>query len=130
MDQGANTASGSHTYASSGTFTVTFTVLDDDGGSHFDTMEVTVDASPKIDAGPDQVIQLGSSFDPVFSFIEPGAADTHAVVIDWGDGSATSSAAVDQIAHTATSTHLYSSNGRLPSLCSDLNLSEVRIFRD
>ena len=48
----------------SGTFTVTLTVTDDDGGVGSDTLVVTVNPAnvpPAVDAGPDQTVNEGST---------------------------------------------------------------------
>ncbi len=45
VDQLAGTVSGSHSYSTAGTYTVTVTVTDDDGGTHSDALTVTVNST-------------------------------------------------------------------------------------
>ena len=106
---GSPTASGthtpSHTYADNGVYTVTLTVTDDDGGSTSDTLTVTVaNMAPVVNAGADQSANEGSSVSFAGSFTDAGSADTHTMVWDFGDGSATASG-------TLAPTHTYADNG-------------------
>ncbi|HPM81747.1 MAG TPA: PKD domain-containing protein [Candidatus Anammoximicrobium sp.] len=79
---------GSHVYADDGTYTVTVTVEDDDGGVTTETITVTVqNVAPTINAGPDRTAKEGQlvSLAPA-TFHDAGTLDTHVATIDWGDG--------------------------------------------
>ena len=108
VDWGDGSATGSslddtHVYADDGIYTITVAVTDDDGGTDSDTRTVTVNnVAPVVDAGGDQTIDEGSAATLAASFVDPGA-DTHTVVVDWGDGSATGSSLDD--------THVYADDG-------------------
>ncbi|MFH1921247.1 MAG: PKD domain-containing protein, partial [Planctomycetota bacterium] len=88
-----NTATGSltppdHTYADNGVYVVTLRVTDDDGGVGVDTLTVTVgNVAPTVNAGPDQTVNEGAPVSFSGSFTDPGAADTHSIQWDFGDGS-------------------------------------------
>ena len=91
---------GAHIYADNGTYTVTVTVFDDDGGSDSETFEVTVvnNVSPDLTVVADQTIDEGAelSLTDVGTFTDPGfdnpdnptgeVEETFTYTIDWGDG--------------------------------------------
>ncbi len=90
---------GSHIYADNGTYTVTVTVSDDDGGKATQTFDVTVhNVAPSLIAAPDQVTSEGSllSVTNIGVFTDPGydnplnpmgeVSETFTYSIDWGDG--------------------------------------------
>jgi ELWxxDGT repeat protein len=62
-----------------GTYTITYTVLDDDGGSTSDEVVITVDnvAPEFVSAGDDQTVDEGATVSLVGSFTDPGTSDTH-----------------------------------------------------
>ncbi|MBW3596230.1 MAG: PKD domain-containing protein [Planctomycetes bacterium] len=61
-----------------GLYTGTLTTTDDDGGSHSDTVAITVaNVPPVADAGADQTVNEGDTVTLSGSFTDPGAADTH-----------------------------------------------------
>jgi PKD repeat protein len=112
VDQTADTLSASHTYDDNGSYPVTVTVEDDDGGT--DTVSEGIDVNnvaPTIDS-----VSLPSSADEGdtvaldASFSDPGSADTHTATVDWGDGTS-DSVSVDQSTDTLSASHTYDDNG-------------------
>ena len=89
---GSPTVSGTmtpyHIYADNGIYTVTLTVMDDDGGVDSDTLTVVVNnVAPLVDAGPDQLVDEGSTV--IFNgfAFDPGSLDVLTIEWDFGDGS-------------------------------------------
>jgi hypothetical protein len=79
------------TYADDGTFAARGRIEDKDGGYTDYTVSVTVDnVAPTIDAIVAPVDPVAIDTQPLevaVEFSDPGTADTHTTVIDWGDGS-------------------------------------------
>jgi len=93
----------SHIYADNGTYPVTVTVSDDDGGLGSATATVTVNnVAPTVEAGPDQTVNEGDTVGFSGSLTDPGA-DTHTIEWDFGDGATASG--------FLTPTHAYGDNG-------------------
>ncbi|HLF26956.1 MAG TPA: PKD domain-containing protein [Anaerolineae bacterium] len=93
-----------HLYADNGAYTVTLTVADDGGETGSDTLVVTVDnASPSVNAGPDQSALEGEPVNFNATFTDLGARDTHTLAWDFGDGAT----ATDTLAPT----HFYADDG-------------------
>ncbi|MDA0799258.1 MAG: PKD domain-containing protein [Chloroflexi bacterium] len=110
VDQGAGTVDGSHIYNVEGTYTVTVTVTDYDGGVDSATFEVVVVVdTPVVDAGVDLSVEEGSSLLLSFSFVD-AASETHDATVVWGDG-ATTTATVNQSLDTGSATHTYDDQG-------------------
>ncbi|QYZ65326.1 MAG: hypothetical protein OI74_04600 [Gammaproteobacteria bacterium (ex Lamellibrachia satsuma)] len=106
---GSATVSGSltpsHTFVDNGTYTVTLTVTDSDGGVGNDTLIVAVNnAAPSVEAGSDQAINEGDTASFSGSFTDPGTADTHSFEWNFGDGSA-------PVSGSLISSHVYTDNG-------------------
>lgn len=80
----------SHVYADDGVYEVTVCVMDDDGGSDCDALEVTVtNVAPTVHAGADRTLNEGETLALApATFNDNGTLDTHTATIDWGDGSA------------------------------------------
>ncbi|WP_440956237.1 PKD domain-containing protein [Methanosarcina sp. Mfa9] len=93
-----------HAYEENGTYIVTLTVTDDDGGIGTDFLTVTViNVPPQVDAGDDLFALEGDTVDFSGSFNDPGIFDTHTTLWDFGDGS---TAAGD-----LTPSHTYADDG-------------------
>jgi len=76
-----------HTYVDNGVFNVTFTVTDKDGGSHTDTLILTVNnVAPDVDAGEDKIAVEGDVVAFSGQFTDPGINDTHTILWNFGDG--------------------------------------------
>ena len=78
----------SHPYADDGTYEVTVTVTDDDGGVGSASATVVVNnVAPSVDEGPDdKEIDEGGAYTSSGSFTDPGA-DEWTATVDYGDGS-------------------------------------------
>lgn len=98
----------SHTYPQDGSFTITVTVSDDDGGSDTETIALTVNnVLPTVNAGPDVSILEGATFSQGGSFTDPGA-DTWSATVDYGDGSGTQPLTLN--GKNLTLSHVYADN--------------------
>ncbi len=124
---------GSHIYADNGTYTVTVTVLDDDGGPAVGTFQVVVsNALPTLLVPQNQTVAEGSllTLENIGTISDPGfdnpdrpggpSFETFTYSIDWGDGSAVEqgNATIDQIGGEQIPTlasfdgsHIYADNG-------------------
>lgn len=100
-----------HTYADNGTYTVTLTVTDTEGGVGQDALIVTVEnEAPKIAEYGDEVSYLGESMTITLSFTDPGLLDTHMVDIQWGDG-ISDSLDIEVGERQLTTSHIYQDKG-------------------
>ena len=83
-----NTFQLNHVYADNGNYTVTITILDDDGTPGTDTLQITVNnAAPTAGSAGNQTVAEGVLFNlPTIAFNDLGTLDTHTAVINWGDG--------------------------------------------
>ncbi|HRQ41055.1 MAG TPA: PKD domain-containing protein [Chloroflexota bacterium] len=108
---GATGFSESHTYADdnpTGTpadvYTVTLTLVDDNGGTAVHITSLTVhNVAPVVDAGADMAVNTGTAVTFNGSFSDIGLEDTHTIEWDFGDGNSTSG--------TLTPTYTYSTAG-------------------
>ena len=107
VDQAGGTVSGTHTYADNGSFDVSVTLFDGQGGSGTATSTVTVTNVNPVVVLSDQTIEPGSTFEPSFPYSDAGSGDTHTATIDWGDGSAVVDADIDLTGRTASGSHTY-----------------------
>jgi large repetitive protein len=96
----------SHIYGDNGTYTVTLTVTDEDGGSTTQTLAVNVvNVAPTVNAGADQTLYLDETVTLSGDYTDPGFLDTHTVIWNFGDG--TSQTGTLNPTHTYTTPGLY-----------------------
>ena len=85
---GADTATPFFVAADNGIFTFDLTVTDPGGQSGTDTVVVTAtNVAPTVEAGPAQTVKVRDPITIAATFSDPGFADTHSAIVNWGDGS-------------------------------------------
>ncbi len=102
-----------HPYADQGVYTVTVTVTDNDGGTHSDTLQVTVtNVAPTLWGQTNQSASRGvvTAFD-LGSFSDPGADSPWTVSVNWGDGSDLTTLSTTTLGALGTQLHAYASYG-------------------
>jgi len=107
------TFNASHLYPTPGSYTVTTTVTDNDGGVGTATSALTVNARntpPSNVALTGDSVVAGTLATVQGTFADPDATDTHTVSVDWGDHS-TSSVAVAAGVLSFSATHTYANAG-------------------
>jgi PKD repeat protein len=108
---GTRDYSAAHSYATAGTYTVSVTVTDRDGGTGSGTASVVVHAR---NTGPSDLVLTSSVADLSATvrgtFVDPDAADTHTVDVSWGDG-ATGTWTLATGARSYSYTHTYAAAG-------------------
>ncbi len=107
VDPVARTFTADHPYLVSDVYNVGVTLTDDDTGQTTAATNITVNNVAPIIIGVDApVIDEDGTATLNGSFSDEDVLDTHAVEIDWGDGT-TSFATVDPVARTFTADHQY-----------------------
>ncbi|HEV8305279.1 MAG TPA: PKD domain-containing protein [Gemmatimonadales bacterium] len=111
-DGGISTlANPSHTYGAGGTYTVTLTVIDDQGATGSVSQSVTVagpspNQPPAVNAGPDETALIGLLYGLSANFTDPDNNGPWSYTIDWGDGSRTTGSKSSQGGISAGHTYL------------------------
>ena len=78
----------SHTYADNGVYTVTVTVTDDEGASHSDSLDVTVNnMAPVVDTLAATSVDENGVVHLTGTYHDDGSQDTHTLTVNWGEGS-------------------------------------------
>jgi PKD repeat protein len=126
LNQPGKLLGGSHSYAENGDYTVTVTVIDDDGGVGSGTFEVSVDnVAPTVQPGPNKTIDEGQSVNiATTGFNDLGTLDTHTALINWGDGTGEVAGVVDQFNKIVIGSHSYAEDRATPYTVT------IRVFDD
>src|SRR5262249_9944464 len=109
----------SHTYADNGNYNVTVTVRDryygtvpghDEVGWGAASFQVGAGnrAPSNLTVSTSATVNMGETATLTGSFTDPGTLDTHTLLINWGDGSASSTVNLDANVLTFSASHQYS----------------------
>lgn len=101
--------SANHTFVAAGTFTISITITDDDGGTGSDSASVVANiGSPIVSLGASASVVEGGTFAQAGSFNDSDGPFT--ATVDYGDGSGTQSLAIGA-GNTLSLNHTYADNG-------------------
>jgi hypothetical protein len=110
---GSSCQGSSHTYKLTGTYVVTLTVSDSNGGTSSASKTVSVsNVAPiivKVTATP-SLTKIGSTVTASASFTDPGTSEKYTATWDWGDGS-TTVVNLGSAARTVGGSHVYAKAG-------------------
>jgi PKD repeat protein len=100
-----------HAYADGpAIYTIAVSATDEDGTYSADPLAVSVsNVAPTVGAGADQAVNEGGSVQVIALFTDPGIADTHSAIIDWGDGIAEAITGTEL--GTVSGSHIYAEDG-------------------
>jgi PKD repeat protein len=102
-----------HTYVDNGTYTVTVTVTDSEGGSDAGSFHVTVANVPPTVGPltcPVSPVPVGTVVIASAPFTDPGTVDTHTASFNWGDGTTSPGVVIEASGSgSARGTHAYTS---------------------
>src|SRR5262249_43969976 len=101
----------SHVYADEGSYAVTVSVDDDDGGSDSTSATITVlSVPPMVQPLADVSLNEGDTYSATGSFTDPGA-DTWTASVDYGDGAGVQPLTLNPD-KSFNLNHVYDDNGR------------------
>jgi len=101
--------SASHAYAEAGSYEITITIIDDDGGEAIGTWIILVDATMAlVEAGPDGIIDEGSEF--ISAGYLADESGLYTALVDYGDGTEAQELLLN-LGNTFDLQHQYGDNG-------------------
>ena len=103
-----------HVYVEDGTYTLTVTLNDNEGGETSDSMLVTVaNVPPTVNAGEDQAVNVNETVSVNATYSDAGIQDTHTATINWGDGNSGPATVTPtgSGSGTVSAQHVYTSTG-------------------
>lgn len=117
---GTGSLGADHLYADDALYEAAVCVTDDDGGTGCGTVPILVrNVAPEVVAAAAAQVLVGEPLELAVTFTDPGLADTHTAVVDWGDGPPQALAMVQGAGSgSVAASHVYSQAGfRLISAC-------------
>jgi N-acetylneuraminic acid mutarotase len=104
----------SHLYKDNGTYIVTVSVTDNQGGTGTGTATVTVNnVAPSVGTitAPSSPVLVNTAMTASANFTDPGVNDTHTASWNWGDGSSTGTVTESNGSGSVSNNHTYTATG-------------------